>query len=848
MKRFTHFFGSTLMALLLLPMSVKAEQLYPTLTFMGADGSAVRQVEATLGETFNAPRLLCDYPEVLRTVTYSSSNERVATVGTYGDVTLVSAGTTTISAYFAGNDTYGAARAMYTLTVKEATPIVEPTCPEAKYYYNGAELTTMTLKVGDVVDIPMLMGATGGVYRLSAKTVEGIRVAELTQNEAGEDVIKAVGVGNAQFIGMFIYYPTEDQRKECEYSFNIVVEAASTPEEPECPIAQFYYNGAIVESITLKVGESVDAPILGAAGTILSGRAIIEDTKVAQLGADNLIYAVAQGTTTYYVLYTQTTTDGGVMTCEFTLTIIVEAAAPQLADPELSFDATEVNAELGMQFVAPKLVNPHNIELTAINSKWYTNWDSKIASVNEMTGEVTLLGGVGKETITLEFTGNETYKPAIASYIINVTTSGLTVGGILVNSSNASDVMGDNGSIVWDPITHTLTMTNAAITGAGITIEGAPAHVKAAKAEQVIDAGIYYTGQYPLTVVLNGGNAINNVDAGIYTEAAPVVMMGGKESGSIRISASTVGVKAEAFKIYKCYVTAYGNAAGVAVNELGVATGGNLVAQGGIAAQAKSLVLAEDNDGEGIAILTAGVVFKKGTGFINETDGKQVAFVEIGKVVVVPTTTEVTTIDFTQTDPDGNETVIFSGTANDTYNETTGQLEISTSLTDEQVATAMESVVPGSSAWMNMLPGSLVFDIPAGEGTVRIQCMTLPGYTLQVKMEGKAAVSITQVSLGWAEVTYNVAQPVHVVIYLHAANPSAAPARIATSMQDEDPSVGAYIQAVKIAPKNAPDPNPTTAIDIIESNEGENGKVMMNGQLFIIREGRVFNAAGMQIK
>ena len=566
------------------------------------------------------------------------------------------------------------------------------------------------------------------------KEVNGIQI---TENEAGNEVIKAVGVGNAQFIGMIVY-TVDGQTKNCEYSFNIVV----------------------------------------------------------------------------------------------------EAAAPQLADPELSFDAAEVNVELGAQFVAPNLLNPHNIEFTAMNSKWYTNWDSKIASVNEMTGAVTLLGGVGKETITFEFTGNDTYKGGMASYVINVTTSGLVVGGVLVNNGNAGDVLND-GSIVWDPITHTLTMTHADISGANINLTGTTT--------QVINAAIYYADNYPLTVVLNGGNAIANTDAGIYTENAPVVMRGGKDGGSIRISASTVGVKAEAFKIYRCYVTTYGNAAGVAVNELAVATGGNLVAQGGIAAQANSLVLAEDNDGEGIAILTAGVVFKKGTGFVNVTDGKQVAFVEIGKVVVVPTTTEVTTIDFTQTDPEGDETVIFSTSVNDTYNEETGQLEISTSLTDEQVATAMETLIPGSSEWIDMLPGSLVFDIPAGEGTVRIQCMTLPGYTLQVKMEGKAAVSLTQVSLGWAEVSYNVVEPIHVVIYLHVASGS-APARIAANMEDTDPTVGAYIQAVKIAPKNAPDPNPTTAIEIIEANQGENGKILMNGQLFIIREGRVFTATGAQVK
>lgn len=935
MRKFTHFLSMTLMALMLVPTSANAELIYPELKFVGADGSVVRQVEATLGETFNAPTLTCDYPEaVLRNVRYSSSNERVAAVDTLsGYVTLYSAGNTMIIASYVGDTMFAAARATYTLIVNEqetppvapecpnayfyangepikvltikvgesvsipnllgetgavyrlsrksiensqiamlteddmiygvaegstmligymittvdgetltceydlainveaATPVVEPTCPEAKYYYNGAELTTMTLKVGDVVDIPTLMGVTGAIYRLSAKTVEGIRVAELTE----DDQIHAVGQGTAQFIGMFVY-TVDGQTKNCEYSFDIVVEAGETP---QCPDAKFFYNGAVVEYITLKVGDAVDVPVLmEATGAMLSGRTSIEDTNVATLTADNLIHALAEGRTRYHVIYSRTLNDGSILSCEYDCGIIVEAAAPELADPELSFDAKEVNVELGDEFVAPTLLNPHNITFTPANSKWYTNWDSQIASVDEATGAVTLLGGVGKETITFEFTGNDTYKGGMASYVINVTTSGLVVGGVLVNSGNAGDVLGD-GSIVWDPITHTLTMTNAAISGANINLTGTTT--------QQVNAAIYYADQYPLTVVLNGGNAIANTDAGIYTENAPVVMMGGKDGGSIRISASTVGVKAEAFKIYRCYVTTYGNAAGVAVNELAVATGGNLVAQGGIAAQANSLVLAEDHDGEGIAILTEGVTFKPKQGFFDK-EGKIATFVEIGKVVIVPTEEEVTTIDFTQTDPEGNESVIFSADVNNTFNEETGQLEITTSISDEIVEQALEELIPGSSAWVDLLPGSLTFDIPAGEGEIKIYCMTLPGYTLKVKMEGEAAVVITQEELGWAKVTYNIPAPIHVVIYLHGSAPASSPARIAANMEDTDPSVGAYIQAVKIAPKDAPDPNPTTAIDILDANNGENGKILMNGQLFIIREGHVYNAQGVSIK
>jgi hypothetical protein len=78
---------------------------------------------ATLGEDFTAPTLA--YAEGFDgNIEYWSSNESVATVNaTTGEVSLVGAGTTTITASFAGNDTYAAGSASYTLTV------VDPNAP-----------------------------------------------------------------------------------------------------------------------------------------------------------------------------------------------------------------------------------------------------------------------------------------------------------------------------------------------------------------------------------------------------------------------------------------------------------------------------------------------------------------------------------------------------------------------------------------------------------------------------------------------------------------------------------------------------------------------------------------------
>lgn len=78
--------------------------------------SDVTEYTATLGEDFSGPTL--DNPNGLE-VTWTSSDESVATVDAEGNVTLVGAGTATITVLFAGNDEYEAGEASYTITVGE---------------------------------------------------------------------------------------------------------------------------------------------------------------------------------------------------------------------------------------------------------------------------------------------------------------------------------------------------------------------------------------------------------------------------------------------------------------------------------------------------------------------------------------------------------------------------------------------------------------------------------------------------------------------------------------------------------------------------------------------------------
>ena len=718
MKKISTLLSMTLMVLMLMPSMRMYAQSTLSMSFVDAAGTTVRQMEATLGEEFTEPQLVINPADAQVRVQYSSTNPSVATVDMMsGEVTLVAAGNTTIMAQSGQTEQYYGARATYQLTVNADTPPTPP-CPEAHFYMNGSEVTTLTLHVGDVVSIPMLMGAAGSILPLSAKTVEGILVAELTE----DDMIHAVGVGTATFVGLYRHAVNTQTTINCEYSFNIVV----------------------------------------------------------------------------------------------------QEALPQKQSPELSFDATEVYAELGVPFTPPTFHNPHNVPINKWNSQ-----NTNVAEVSE-DGSVVTIKAVGDALIFCESFETAEYYAQSVSYTIHVSTIGLRVKGINVTSLNAPDVLGDGSyNVTFDVENRKLHLYNWSIDasnllGLNVMIE---------------DEGT----TTPLTIMLHGVNSITNVPTCIKSTSTPVVVMGASMRDELSMSAGQIAVNTPYFKIHQCAVNATAPLAAIKLgNELGVSKNSHLLATStGLAIECKSLVLAEGE--EGVAILTPGIRFENKKGFM-DANNQYAHEVEIGKVPVIVPDDEVTTIDFTATDPEGNETVVFSASANDTYNTETGQLELATSLTDDVVAQALDNLVPGSSAWIDLLPGSLVFDIPAGSGTIQVQCLTLAGYTLQIKMEGQAVASITQTTFGWAEVTYNVPAPIHVVIYLHAIALPDAPARIPTRMEDAV-SAGACIQAIQIVPANAP-----TAIEnAVKEAEGTQ-KMMHNGIMYIIRDGKLYNAQGIRVK
>ena len=133
------------------------EKTSTTVSF-GADYDG-KTISLKPGESFTAPAATLT-PAEAGTLAYSSSNTEVATVdATTGAVTLTgTTGKTTITAAFAGNDTYAASSASYTLSVAEALSLTGAGTKESPYtvadvlaIVNAGQQTTDNVYVKGIV-------------------------------------------------------------------------------------------------------------------------------------------------------------------------------------------------------------------------------------------------------------------------------------------------------------------------------------------------------------------------------------------------------------------------------------------------------------------------------------------------------------------------------------------------------------------------------------------------------------------------------------------------------------------------------------------------------------------------
>lgn len=460
--------------------------------------------------------------------------------------------------------------------------------------------------------------------------------------------------------------------------------------------------------------------------------------------------------------------------------------------PHIAFDQPDVYIEVGAEpYEFAHLMAPEDI---TGNFTWQC-LNANVASINPTTGEITVYGEEGNAKIFCLYGGDAKYLKDTAEYWLHVTTSGVWVNGALVSSANP-DVLG-NGSLMYtvDPMHGKfLTFNNLNYVGTN---------------------GNFIEASKPVNILVKGSCSISNVSYAI-TSSSSVFLWCENNKDTISIDARFEAINAGSLKVHDCYLFAtaglyaINTQSAISVSAGGYifaeATGQNLGGKGGTpeAIRADHFIKGEDGIG-GINVLTQGVTFHDsseggaaGTGgfFTNYHAGTRAMYVEIGKIPLPLEDDEVKDIAFTE-DPHDNLDVVFSESGNDTFNETKQQIEIKTITADGQITTA-SAYVTCSSEWLKLLPGVLVFDIPAGEGEVAIQYELAEGFILQAQIEGVGSASISWANPGWAKLQYNVAQQTHVIIYLqstsHASAPAKAPAHTSALTS------GAAIKAIKITP------------------------------------------------
>ena len=335
----------------------------PTLKF------SAETATATMGTTFVAPTLTVT-PEGLAPIEYESTNTEVATVDkNTGVVTLVGKGEATIKAVFPGNENYETALASYILTVSKATATLKFSAETATAIM-GAEFAAPTLTVTPE-------GLQDVKYSSSNTNVATVNetTGVVTLVGAGEAVIKA------SFAGTTVY-----EAAEASYTLtvsNATMNVTATGYEGN-------YDGK-AHGITVKAPEGATVKY----GTEEGKYDLTESPAYTDAG-------------TYTVYYQVTKENTETVTGSAKVTITKGSAT-------LKFSAETATATMGTTFVAPTLtVTPEGLQDVK-----YSSSNTNVATVNETTGVVTLVGA-GEAVIKASFAGTTVYEAAEASYVLTV--------------------------------------------------------------------------------------------------------------------------------------------------------------------------------------------------------------------------------------------------------------------------------------------------------------------------------------------------------------------------------------------------------------------------------------------
>lgn len=392
------------------------------------------------------------------TVNYSSDDTNVAEVDDAGKVTIKGIGTTTIKAHLDETDNYFAWDGSYTVVARTGVPA------EKKLVEAFSEIETSediakanTPWTGDVAEWKVYNTRRGQNDTIDNAQATWIRFQGYAKTEVLEGGIKyftfnwkqwATESGNmkmtVQLLGVDPYsqeFPATSvdiaMRPHYFFAYNAAYKKNTSIEVKN----ESYNDGGLLTSngrITFDAFEIVpylfyktkshkidvvkgDAPTwtntdlinnTEGDGTIVYSIEDVEGEGVAEIDATSgQVTAKSNGKAKVTATWTPTgALEGEVVTTTYTLDVFYSKL-----DAELAFDPEEITVgEDAIAFSTPTLSNPHGLTVT------YSSDKEDIATVDENSGEVTLIGVAGDVVISATSEETDTYQEGNASYTIHV--------------------------------------------------------------------------------------------------------------------------------------------------------------------------------------------------------------------------------------------------------------------------------------------------------------------------------------------------------------------------------------------------------------------------------------------
>ena len=411
-------------------------------------GFSSTTASATYGDGTITPLFLTMGQLSGASVTYSSSDQSVATVDNAGSVTIKGAGSTEINASYAGDDDVKPGSASYTLMVNPKE--VGLTWGTTSFIYDGSAHAPTAIATGLVgndactVTVDGAQTNAGSNYTATASALSNTNYKLPAANTTTFSIAKAASTVTTAPTANTLTYTGSAQALvtagaasggTMQYSLDNQTFAETVPTGTNVGSYTVYYKvvgdanhenaegGQVVVTIAKADAVNSDLSFASATATATYGDATVtsptldnphqlpltwnsSNEGVATVNTSGVVTIVGAGETVISAAFAGNDTYGA-NTISYTLTV-------NKFQPKITFASTSVTAKVGEGFTPPTVTtDPKDLEFV------YTSSDENVAKVDASTGEVTIVGS-GTTRITATFNATRNYHYASSYYDLTV--------------------------------------------------------------------------------------------------------------------------------------------------------------------------------------------------------------------------------------------------------------------------------------------------------------------------------------------------------------------------------------------------------------------------------------------